>query len=83
VYSRGTNPTVQIAEQMIAALEGGADCKCFASGMAAISAALMCSLSAGDHLILVGHIYETSVSLAQYLKRFHIDYTIVHSTSTE
>lgn len=83
VYSRGTNPTVQIAEQMIAALEGGADCKCFASGMAAISAALMCSLSAGDHLILVGHIYETSVSLAKYLSKFNINYTIVHSISTE
>ncbi|ADM70151.1 L-methionine gamma-lyase [Paenibacillus polymyxa E681] len=78
VYSRGTNPTVQIA-----ALEGGAGCKCFASGMAAISAVLMCSLSAGNHLILVGHIYKTSVSLAQYLKRFHIDCTIIHSTSTE
>ncbi|WP_413232179.1 trans-sulfuration enzyme family protein [Paenibacillus sp. BJ-4] len=83
VYSRGTNPTVQIAEKMIAALEGGAACKCFSSGMAAISAALMSSLSAGDHLILVGHIYETSVTLVKYLTKFNINYTIVHSTSTE
>lgn len=83
VYSRGTNPTVEIAEKMIAALEGGPACKCFASGMAAVSAALMSSLSAGDHLILVGHVYKTSVKLVKYLAKFNINYTIVHSTSID
>ncbi|WP_244884060.1 trans-sulfuration enzyme family protein [Paenibacillus graminis] len=81
VYSRGKNPTVQIVEEMLAGLEGGEACKCFASGMAAVSAALMCSLAAGDHVILVGHIYETTVSLIKYLTKFNISYTIVHSTS--
>lgn len=83
VYSRGTNPTVEIAEKMIAALEGGASCKCFASGMAAVTAALMCSLSAGDHLVMVGHVYKTSVKLVKYLAKFNLDYTIVHSTSLD
>lgn len=83
MYSRGTNPTVQIAEKMIAALERGEACKCFASGMAAVSAALMGSLSAGDHLILVGHIYVTTVKLVKYLTKFGLTYTIVHSTSIE
>ncbi|GGG04020.1 hypothetical protein GCM10010912_55980 [Paenibacillus albidus] len=38
-------------------------------------------LSAGDHLILVGHIYETTVTLVKYLTKFNISYTLVHSTS--
>lgn len=83
VYSRGTNPTVEIAEKMIAALEGGTSCKCFASGMAAVSAALMSSLSAGDHVVMVGHIYKTSIKVVKYLAKFNISYTIVHSTSID
>ena len=83
VYWRGTNPTVQIAEKMLAALEGGAACKCFASGMAAVSAALMCSVASGDHIILIGHVYESSVALVKYLTKFNVQYTIVHSTEIE
>lgn len=83
VYSRGTNPTVRVAERMIAALERGEACKCFASGMAAVAAALLSSLSAGDHVILVGHVYETSVALVKYLSKFDVDYTIVHATEPE
>lgn len=83
VYWRGTNPTVQIAEKMLAALEGGSACKCFASGMAAVSAALMCSLASGDHIILIGHVYESSVALVKYLTKFNVQYTIVHSTEID
>ncbi|KGE19656.1 trans-sulfuration enzyme family protein [Paenibacillus wynnii] len=83
VYWRGTNPTVQIAEKMLAALEGGDACKCFASGMAAVSAALMCSLSSGDHLILIGHVYESSIALVKYLAKFNVQHTIVHSMEIE
>ncbi|WP_213620638.1 PLP-dependent aspartate aminotransferase family protein [Paenibacillus sp. J22TS3] len=83
VYWRGTNPTVQIAENMLAELEGGEAGKCFASGMAAIGAALLCSVGAGDHVILIGHVYETSATLVQYLAKFHITYTTIHSVSVE
>ena len=41
VFGRGTNPTVEIVEKKIAALERGEVCRCFASGMAAISAAIL------------------------------------------
>ncbi|WP_234414169.1 trans-sulfuration enzyme family protein [Paenibacillus sp. CAA11] len=83
VYWRGTNPTVRIVESMLAELEGGEDCRCFASGMAAIHAALMCCLTTGDHAVLVGHVYETSVHLIQYLNKFQISYTQVEGTSVE
>ena len=51
-YARWSNPTVQMLEAKIAALEGTEDCHCTASGMAAASAIFTTFLSAGDHLIL-------------------------------
>ncbi|HEY0622627.1 trans-sulfuration enzyme family protein [Sphingomonas sp.] len=50
-YSRLQNPTVEMLEQRIALLEGAEACRATASGMAAMTAALLCQLSAGDHLI--------------------------------
>ena len=50
-YSRLQNPTVEMLEQRIALLEGADACRATASGMAAMTAALLCQLSVGDHLI--------------------------------
>lgn len=50
-YSRLQNPTVEMLEQRIALLEGAEACRATASGMAAMTAALLCQLSVGDHLI--------------------------------
>ncbi|HLZ78241.1 MAG TPA: PLP-dependent transferase, partial [Sphingomonas sp.] len=50
-YSRLQNPTVEMLEQRIALLEGAESARCMASGMAAMTAALLCQLSAGDHLV--------------------------------
>ncbi|KAA0546244.1 hypothetical protein FZW96_16160 [Bacillus sp. BGMRC 2118] len=49
-YWRGTNPTVHLVEKKLALLERGEECKCFASGMAAIHAAIMNSIQSGDHV---------------------------------
>ena len=57
VYGRGTNPTVEIVEEKIAALERGEVCKTFASGMAAISAAIVNSVKSGDHVLCVSNFY--------------------------
>ncbi len=51
VYSRMQNPTVQMVEERIALLEGAEACRMQASGMASMTAALLCQLSAGDHLV--------------------------------
>ncbi len=51
-YSRAGNPTVRALEKKLAALEGGLDCSCFASGMAATQAVLLAFVSAGDHVIV-------------------------------
>ncbi len=50
-YSRLQNPTVQMLEERIALLEGSAACRVQASGMAAMTTALLCQLSAGDHVV--------------------------------
>lgn len=50
-YSRLQNPTVQMLEERIALLEGAEACRAQASGMAAMTAALLCQLKTGDHVV--------------------------------
>src|SRR3546814_12449507 len=50
-YSRLQNPTVKMLEERIALIEGGEACRVQASGMAALTAALLCQLSVGDHVV--------------------------------
>jgi methionine-gamma-lyase len=57
IYTRYGNPTLAIAEAKLASLEGGAAAVVTASGMAAISSALLAVLSAGDELIATRQLY--------------------------
>ncbi len=50
-YSRLQNPTVQMLEQRIALMEGAEACLAQATGMAAMTAALLCQLKTGDHVV--------------------------------
>lgn len=80
VYSRGTNPTVRSLEKKLAALEGAELCLGFASGMAAISAALVGLLRQGDHILFVNQIYGPTLDLAQRLEKFGITHDRVTGT---
>jgi len=57
IYTRYGNPTLRVAEKKIAALEGAEDALVTASGMAAISSALLGVLKAGDELIATLSLY--------------------------
>jgi len=57
IYTRYGNPTLAIAEQKIAALEGAEAAVVTASGMAAISSALLGALKSGDELISTAQLY--------------------------
>jgi methionine-gamma-lyase len=57
IYTRYGNPTLAVAEAKLAALEGGEAALVTASGMAAISSALLAALSAGDELIATRQLY--------------------------
>jgi cystathionine gamma-synthase/O-succinylhomoserine sulfhydrylase len=77
-YSRLQNPTVQMLEERIALLEGAEACRTQASGMAAMTAALLCQLSAGDHMVTARAAFGSCRWLGDHLlPRFGIDVTVV------
>ncbi|QIG79098.1 trans-sulfuration enzyme family protein [Stakelama tenebrarum] len=77
-YSRLQNPTVEMLEERIALLEGAEACRTMASGMAAMTAALLCQLSAGDHLVQGRAAFGSCRWLTDsLLPRFGIETTIV------
>lgn len=77
-YTRVTNPTTDITEVKIAALEKGEQARCFGSGMAAIVAAILSSVKAGDHVVAAETAYGPTRSfLDSYLKRFNISVTFI------
>src|SRR5207245_2662302 len=78
IYTRGWNPTARLAEQKIAALEGGEDCKIFASGMAPVSSALLRFLRQGDHVVAVRSLYSVTYRfLREFAPRLGIDHSFV------
>lgn len=76
VYTRGQNPTVEVLEKKLAALEHGEACKAFGSGMAAISAVFIGLLQSGDHILFVNHTYGPTLQLAKQLRRFGIEHSV-------
>lgn len=64
-YARLRNPTVEELNAVLAELEGAEDAQAFASGMAAIAAALSSNLEPGDTLLLPHQLYGTTYQLAE------------------
>ncbi len=78
VYSRFQNPTVQMLEERIAVMEGAEACRTQASGMAAMTTALLCQLSAGDHIVAGRAAFGSCRWIVDNLfPRFGIEKTIV------
>ncbi|MGB8602216.1 MAG: aminotransferase class I/II-fold pyridoxal phosphate-dependent enzyme [Rhizomicrobium sp.] len=81
VYSRWRNPTVDLLEQRMAALEGGEAALALASGMAAVAGLFFYKLKAGDHLVLSNVCYAGVAELAQeILPRYGIAVTPVDTS---
>ncbi|MCQ6557584.1 trans-sulfuration enzyme family protein [Paenibacillus mendelii] len=82
-YTRVSNPTTEIAEKKIAALEEGEEARCFSSGMAAITAALMSVLDKDSHIICPANVYApTKAFLESYMSKFGVETTFVSGEST-
>lgn len=79
VYTRVANPTTDIAERKIAALEGGDGALVFSAGMGAISSAILHFVKANCHIVLVGTSYgPTMTFIRSYLAgKFGVTYTLV------
>jgi len=83
-YTRVANPTTDILEAKLAALERTEAARCFGSGMAAVAAAILHGVKAGDHVIAVDSIYgPTRNFLSHYLARFDIATTYVPGTDPQ
>jgi O-succinylhomoserine sulfhydrylase len=77
-YSRLQNPTVEMLEQRIALMEGAEAARCMATGMAAMTAALLCQLQQGDHVVAGRALFGSCRWLTDtLLPKFGIQTTIV------
>jgi cystathionine beta-lyase/cystathionine gamma-synthase len=77
-YTRCANPTTDVLEAKLAALEHAEACRCFGSGMAAVSAAVMHAVRAGSHVVAVDTLYGPARQLlTEYLPRFEVTTTFV------
>lgn len=63
IYSRLTNPTTDVLEQRVAALEGGVAALAVASGAAAVTYAFLNIATAGDHIVAANNIYGGTYNL--------------------
>jgi methionine-gamma-lyase len=83
-YSRLSNPTTQALGDAYAELAGGEAGYAFASGMAAIHAALASQLRAGDRVVAASALYgSTRTQLAGYFGRFGVSVELVDATDLE
>ncbi|WP_300039122.1 O-succinylhomoserine sulfhydrylase [uncultured Roseobacter sp.] len=81
IYARYGNPTVAMFEERIASLEGAEDAFATASGMAAVSGALMSMLKAGDHVVSARALFGSCLYvLEEVLTRYGVEVTFVDGT---
>ena len=84
VYTRWGNPTQKLLEQKIAALEGGEAALATASGMGAISIALLTALADGGHVVAMETLYSASFHLLnEDLPQMGVETTFVDATDLE
>jgi len=82
-YTRYGNPTHKEAEAALCALEGGAAALLTSSGMGAVFAAVVSSVSAGDHVVSQRNLYAGTETLMKELARFGVEVTYADQTRPE
>ena len=81
IYSRYANPTVDMFEKRMCALEGAEDARATASGMAAVTSAVLCGLRAGDHIVAARALFGSCRWVIETLApRYGIETTLVDGT---
>jgi len=84
IYSRYSNPTVSMFEKRMALLEGAESARATASGMAAVTAALMGQLKSGDHIVAARALFGSCLYVVEeLLPRFGVASTLVDGTDLE
>src|ERR671922_542097 len=78
-YSRFSNPTVTMFEQRMAALEGAQAARATATGMAAVTTAVMGQLRAGDHIVASKALFGSCrYVVEEHLPRYGVSSTLVN-----
>lgn len=81
IYTRYSNPTVSMFETRLALLEGAEVARATASGMAAVTASLLCQLKAGDHVVAARALFGSCrYVIEELLPRFGVAATLVDGT---
>jgi O-succinylhomoserine sulfhydrylase len=84
VYSRYSNPTLSMFEQRMAALEGAEAARATATGMAAVTTALMGLVKAGDHVVAAKALFGSCRwVIEEWLPRFGVTSTLVNGTDLD
>jgi len=84
VYSRGNNPTIEILQKKLAALDGAEAALVFASGVAAVSVPIIANVKSGDHIVCVAKPYSwTNKLFNDLLPRFNVTTTMIDGTRIE
>jgi len=83
-YGRLSNPTVAMLESRMAAFEGAESCRATATGMAAVTAAVMAPLRAGDHVVAASALFGSCRYIIEdHLPRYGIESTLVEGTDID
>ncbi len=83
-YSRFGNPTVSMFEDRLRLLEGAEDCRATATGMAAVTAAILCYVKTGDHIVAGRALFGSCRYIVETLcPRFGIACTLVDGTDLD
>jgi O-succinylhomoserine sulfhydrylase len=81
IYSRYGNPTMQMAEQRLAAIEGAEACRVCSTGMAAIFSSMACQLQAGDRVVASQALFGACHAiLTKILPRWGIQTELIDGT---
>ena len=84
IYTRIMNPTTDVLEQRLAALEGGSGALAHSSGQAAITASILNIAGAGDHIVSVAQLYGGTYNLFHYtLPKLGIQVSFVDADDPE
>jgi O-succinylhomoserine sulfhydrylase len=82
-YSRLQNPTVAMLEERIALMEGAEACRTQATGMAAMTTALLCQLQQGDHVVAARAAFGCRWLTDNLLPKFGIETTTIDSRDND
>jgi O-succinylhomoserine sulfhydrylase len=84
IYSRYANPTVDMFEKRMCALEGAEDARATASGMAAVAAALVCQVRAGDHVVAAKALFGSCRWIVEkLLPKLGVESTLIDGCDSE